>query len=92
MEIKYAFAVQSNHIQFGLDHNNGETKTLSLLDYGKILKDYMVLEVSYAGKCLPSVVEVRILGDNDKDPKDESTQIFNSITLLLNQRVLLFTS
>lgn len=36
VEIKYAFAVQSTHIQFGLDHNDGETKTLSILDYGKI--------------------------------------------------------
>lgn len=44
----------------------------------------MVLEVSNGKKWLPSVVEVRILGENDNDPKDESTQIFNSITLLLN--------
>lgn len=46
----------------------------------------MVLEVSNRGKWLPSVFEIRILGDNDKDPKDESTQIFNSIMLLLNRR------
>lgn len=45
----------------------------------------MVLEVSNRGKWLPSVFEIRILGDNDKDPKDESTQMFGSVMLLLNQ-------
>lgn len=42
VEIKYGFAAQSTHIQLGLDHQSGEIKTLSTLDY-KEVKRYSIV-------------------------------------------------
>lgn len=49
IEIKYACADRSTHIQFGLDHNSGEMETLSTSDYEEIKKYSMVLEATNRG-------------------------------------------
>lgn len=36
VEIRYGFAAQNTHMQLGLDHQSGEIKTLSTLDYKEI--------------------------------------------------------
>lgn len=48
--IRYVFIAQSIRIQFNLDHNRGEMKTLSTLDYDEIKKCSMVLEARNGGK------------------------------------------
>lgn len=50
VEIRYVFAAQSTHIQFGLDHNCGEMKTSSLLGCDEIKKCSMVLEARKGGR------------------------------------------
>nr|XP_058142043.1 protocadherin gamma-B4 isoform X21 [Dasypus novemcinctus] len=79
-EITYAFAAQSAHLQFSLNHKSGEMKTLSTLDFEEIKKYSMVLEARDRGGLVAQcTVEIEILDDNDNVPE----VIFTSISTMI---------
>ncbi|XP_037658056.1 protocadherin gamma-B5 isoform X21 [Choloepus didactylus] len=79
-EVSYAFAAQSAHIQFSLDHDSGEMQTLSTLDFEEIKKYSMVLEARDKGGLVAQcTVEVEILDDNDNVPEVILTSVSTMI-------------